>query len=553
MRHGRIYHNLARVPKLIWVLLLTLVCLVPFLNKAFFIDDTLFLRAAEQIQKHPLDFYGFKINWFGYTTPMTVAFENPPLTSYYIAAVASVIGWSEPALHLAFLLPALAAIWGTFRLASHYCAQPWLAAAIALLTPAFLVSATTVMCDAMLLAFWVWSLVCFEEALQKNSVVGFITSGCLAGLAIWTKFPGLSLVPLVTAYGICKTRRAGWWLAAPMLPLAFAAAYEGLTALLYGHGLLFHAAKYASKFRADGHESPWEKMVIGLAFAGGCFLPAVFYAPLTWSRRAVLAGVCALVACLLFLPGMPAFLKWIWVPNGGLNWGSFCYIGCLVVAGASVLVLPIFEFSHRRDPVSFLLILWISGIFVFTFAVNWTINARSLLPAVPALGILLARRLESVSREPGISKNGWPKFVALFFTGAASLLIAKSDFNVANAHRTAATELFTKYKRAGRTVWFEGHWGLQYYLEELGAKALETRAPRANNGDILISPEAFGNTGLADDARLIEEKGYDANWLCTTMNNANGAGFYAASIGPLPFSFGRSRPEYFNTYEIVTK
>src|SRR5947208_2090641 len=94
----------------LWLLPLTSACLLPFVNKAYHMDDTLFLRAAEQIQKHPSDFYGFNINWYGISTPMTMATENPPFTSYYIAGVAAVFGWREWALHLAFLIPALAAI-----------------------------------------------------------------------------------------------------------------------------------------------------------------------------------------------------------------------------------------------------------------------------------------------------------------------------------------------------------------------------------------------------------------------------------------------------------
>ena len=36
--------------------------------------------SAEQIQKHPLDPFGFSINWFGTPRPMTEEFQNPPLT-----------------------------------------------------------------------------------------------------------------------------------------------------------------------------------------------------------------------------------------------------------------------------------------------------------------------------------------------------------------------------------------------------------------------------------------------------------------------------------------
>lgn len=133
------------VPPEVWLMALTVGCLAPFIGKAFHIDDTLFLRVAEQIHKHPADFMGFQMNWFGEMLPMVDNFQNPPLASYYIAAVAWVAGWSEFALHAAFLIPAVAAAVGTFNLAKFHCNRPALAAVVAILTPVFLISATNIM------------------------------------------------------------------------------------------------------------------------------------------------------------------------------------------------------------------------------------------------------------------------------------------------------------------------------------------------------------------------------------------------------------------------
>jgi len=38
--------------------------LVPFLNKAFHIDDPLFLWMAQQVSQHSTDPYGFSVNWY---------------------------------------------------------------------------------------------------------------------------------------------------------------------------------------------------------------------------------------------------------------------------------------------------------------------------------------------------------------------------------------------------------------------------------------------------------------------------------------------------------
>ncbi len=153
-----------------WTLcLMVLALLVPFLGKPFNLDDPLFVWAAKQIHNHPGDPYGFNVNWYGTVEPMWSVTQNPPLACYYIALAAGIFGWSETALHFIFLLPAVAVILGTHRLARHFCRQPMLAAIATLLAPAFLVSSTTVMCDTLMLAFWVWAVVFWIEGIGENN------------------------------------------------------------------------------------------------------------------------------------------------------------------------------------------------------------------------------------------------------------------------------------------------------------------------------------------------------------------------------------------------
>ena len=51
--------------------------LAPFLNKAFHIDDPLFLWMAQQISQHPADPYGFSVNWYVSAKPMFSIMQNP--------------------------------------------------------------------------------------------------------------------------------------------------------------------------------------------------------------------------------------------------------------------------------------------------------------------------------------------------------------------------------------------------------------------------------------------------------------------------------------------
>lgn len=136
-------------------------------------DDPLFIWAAKHILHHPLDFYGFRVNWYGLDMPMYLVAQNPPLNSYYIAAWGAITGFGEKWLHAAFLLPAAGAGLGTYLLARKFTRKPLLACALSLLTPAFLVAGTNVMCDVMLLFFYVWAIYLWVTGWRGNNRCSF--------------------------------------------------------------------------------------------------------------------------------------------------------------------------------------------------------------------------------------------------------------------------------------------------------------------------------------------------------------------------------------------
>src|SRR5882724_810491 len=184
-----------------WLLTVaTVLVLLPFAGKPFNIDDPLFIWVAQHIRSHPMNPYGFSVNWYSYDWPLWNITKNPPLACYYLAAVGSVFGWSEWVLHGSLLLPAIAVVLGTHRLANHFSQRPLLAATLALFTPVFLVSATTVMCDVLMLAFWVWALVFWIEATERKRPGYFALAAMLMTLAALTKYFGACLLPLVIAW-----------------------------------------------------------------------------------------------------------------------------------------------------------------------------------------------------------------------------------------------------------------------------------------------------------------------------------------------------------------
>ncbi|HEY3171580.1 MAG TPA: glycosyltransferase family 39 protein [Thermoanaerobaculia bacterium] len=529
---------------------LTALLLVPFAGKAFHVDDTLFLKAAGQIRAHPLDFYGFSVNWYGTEQPMWQVTKNPPLASYFIALVTEVAGENEIALHLAFLVPAIAVIVGTYALAGRLCAHRLLAALATLLCPAFLVSSTNVMCDTLNVAFWVWAVELWLRGIEGGRFGTLAASTLLVSLAALSKYFGMALVPLLLAHGVARTRRLGAWALPLLIPVLVLAGYQVWTGALYGQGLLSNAAAYAGVIRFRSGVLLFTKAVVGMSFAGGCLASIAFFAPWLWSGRALaFAGIAlVLTAAGLALAGRLGTLS---LTDGrGVRWAPVAQLGVLAVAGVGVLALALADLSRRRDPGAILLFLWVAGTFVFALFFNWTVNARSLLPIAPAAGILIARRVEA---RPGLLRAG-PFFAALPLAaaGVLTILLALADWRLAGSARDGARRLRREAPDRA-TLWFEGHWGFQHYMEAGAARALDWRRSHLSAGDRVAIPINNANVVALPADAVVHRAAFDLAVLpfLATLNPRLGAGFYLDDWGPLPFAFGRVPPERYVLLELV--
>lgn len=532
--------------------LAVLAVLGPFLSKAFNIDDPLFLWAARQIQGHPANPYGFDLNWYGYLSPMWEVTKNPPLSCYFLAAAAAILGWSEVALHFAFLLPAVAVILGTYRLARRWCQKPILAAFATLVTPVYLVSATSVMCDTLMLAFWVWAVVLWIEGMEKDRTWCLVGSAFLVALAGLTKYFGICLVPLLFAYSLVLKRRLGRWAGILLIPLALLAAYHWAGQALYGKGLLSDAGAYASEVRGHAGVSLIAAGLTALAFTGGCLAVVTLLTCWLWRPR-VLAGFLLLGA----LAAFAVFKGQIMADLGrGLasRWLFDIQLLLWVVGGLSVLGLAAGAAWRWRDAPSCLLALWIVGTFLFAGFVNWTVNARSLLPMAPAVGILVSRRLAHV----GAPAHPWRRSgirLSLLAAAVLALSVARSDFLLAGAVRESARQSYARLEGKKGTLWFGGHWGFQYYLEGFGqnAKAVVNGHLQAPKGDLLANPVNNTNVESPRSSHVDWQEALSVDgphWL-TTFSRDVGAGFYASIWGPLPFSFARVPPENVTVYHLM--
>jgi hypothetical protein len=534
---------------------LVVACLAPFLGKAFHLDDSLFLWAGQHIALHPGNPYGFYVQWYNFLQPMSEVSQNPPLAAYYMAAASSCFGWSEFALHAAFLLPALVVILGTYALARRLTQRPLLAALVTLVSPGFLVSSTGVMCDTMLLAGWILAILTWLIGLEKKWPVLLMVSGLLIAICALTKYFGVTLIPLLLLYTLVRQRRlaveALIWLVPPALVLC---AYQYWTTGLYGTGLLSSAANYALSFDAmsqKGTSTGLVALLAGLSFAGGCALPALTFAPWLWSRRWILiATVAAAFAGFSMGTGLLSFPALQFIPDSHRVWFSL-QLALFIAGGMSVLGLTVQDLRHRKDPESALLLVWVLGTFVFASLLNWSVNIRSLMPIIPAVGILIARRIETLPGASGKQialKLAAPLTLAL----AISLWVTVADSRQANSARTAAQQIRDRIAAPEEQVSFQGHWGFQYYMQSYGFTPFDSNRSYVGGDNLLVVPH--NNTNVArirqmpEWATSQEVLALPINTGVALMDASMGAGFYSDVWGPLPFAFGRVSADEYTVY-----
>lgn len=517
-----------------WLLALaTAAVLLPFVAKPFNIDDPLFVWAARHIQSHPANPYGFNLNWYGYDCPMSDITKNPPLACYYLAVVGSVFGWSEIALHSAFLLPAIAVVIGTYRLASRLCKRPLMVALLTLFAPVFLLSSTTLMCDVIMLAFWIWTLFFWMEGTERKRPGYLAIAAFLIALASLTKYFGACLLPLVAVWSIAQKRPLKEWLGWLALPVIALVAYQLITRSLYGRGLLADAGQYATTIHGSSVLSYAKSLLAALTFTGGCLAAITFFSPMLWQRRELLRGaIISLVvtAVLLFavkdtFPANPGAVEILQI----LLWAA---------GGISVVALAVVDVYRNRDANALLLACWLLGTFIFTAFFNWTINGRSLLPmAIPA-AILMARRLDQ--RISSGAKFSSAALTIPSVAGAAlAIWVTAADYSFAAAPQVAARAVHSAYDGKNQRLWFQGHWGFQYYMEKDGATALDLQHLQLTQGDYIAMPSDNSNVyPLKEPVAELETFSVPTLGQLTTMNKQSGAGFYASMWGPLPFAFG---------------
>ncbi len=519
------------------IMLGTVMVLLPFVNKPFHMDDTLFLRKAEHICRNPLDPYNFDYNWYVGPLPMWKITKNPPLNAYILAGLRPIAGEREWIYHTVYMVMAALCAILTYFIAAQLTTFALPATVVALSTPVFLVSATTVMADIPLYVFWLTAIFLVIRSVEPGQSRLLWGVGLAAAAAAMTKYFGIAVAPLALVYWLAKTRRLSIHLFGLGVPLLVVMIWGFYTKANYG---IFHPLD-AAGYSVERANRSILQVANTLSFIGGALLWPIVITPLAFYaarlRNAWPIPILILITLILWFgchQNIVEPVRYLWI--------------IMTAGGVTLFLLTVRSMIARRDAESILLGSWFGGTAVFAMCFNWTIAARILLPAALPAGLLVFRWIETLDLNPRRVRV-WTAVAAVPCIGI-TLLLARVDFEVASVNRTFAETTGRNLVRNHRVL-FAGHWGFQYYMEREGAEAVDYKNGAMNVGDILVLP--FNNSNVLYIEALgkpVYEASHRFKIPFHLMNTKVGSGFYSSTFGPVPFGISRQDAlEIFTVYQ----
>ncbi len=515
-------------------LLLATVCLLPFLNKPFLIDDPHFLTMARQILQHPTHPMDFDICWIA-PPKCTKAYLLTPgnaLMGYVL--VPTVLGGAhEWMAHLTQLVLVWIAVVAMASLAlrlgwdrAHATAGALLLVAIA----PFLPMASTAMPDILATAI---ALVAMERLAAWKAEQRWSQGAAAAialGLAGYARSHLVLLLPLAAFFLLDSVHlreigaqiRRKFWLWTPVL--AGSVLLVAIIAITREHNLAINPPPAYTGLHYIPHNL--RSYLLYLAFP----LPLAA----CWLANRLQTGRLLIVIILAAAEAAAWFLH----PEQAL-------IGFLDVIGFVVLADLLFEALRKRDHMSVFLLLWI--LIPLPIVYYGQLPMKYLVPCLPAVILLCFRLMEGFpvrfSRAAAIA--------VIVLSAGYSLLILRSDAEMAWFGRDSMYQLIRPHVAAGEHVWFDDEYSAYWYAQLAGATLAYPGGPQPKPGDLVVVGLAEGAGGLLlprfPHLTLVDEVTHKYRFGRTT---SGGFGLYSNNLGYWLWGFGESGNDRYELWRI---
>ncbi len=514
----------------ICIIILWLVLTLININKAYHIDDTFHLEAAECISQHPLKPMSGEINWYDVPQPM-YEFNQPPLLFYCIYLFQKIFGESEIALHLLISIFSFLSLLYFKKIADLMeIKSPWFILCIFGFSPTFIVN-QNLMTDVPILAISLGSMYYLLKGLKQSSLKHYIISSALLSIGLLIKY---SLLPIFVVIFISIIAADKFKkiivLIIPMLILTLWSVWNFIE---------FNAIHFLSRPKSGfniQNAGAFMGTLGSMATFTGVFIHKLI--PKRFIR------ILIILFFTLFLISVPMvymeiikenqfnrFLNYIFIINGGL----------LIILLA---IEPIKSFINQKwnylKTPYFPLVLYISGIaaFIILFApFNATRHILLLIPFILLFGH------KAFEKSKGIINAS-----TLSVTIVLGILLGVSDRVYADFYRKNAA----KIELANHKTWTLGHWGWQWYSKKAGMLPYSNnQAIEIQTGDLVVYPKDISKQAFHQDIELkeIDYITEDANFL-TFFSGKNFASMYNSFVKKPAWSLSKTPIDTIFIYEV---
>ena len=444
--------------------------------------------------------------WFGGSEPDAFVYAHPPLFLNWVAFVQHFADGIRPVRLLASIPPAVLLGWSAGQLMSRYSQRPRLVLALWLSSPiVFLSLQRGLMPDLMVSALMTASALGW---LRKNEYPMAILGGVALGLAAFTKYPALVLVPVFILHGWFhrKSDHTKWfWISAAMVWFAG----QAWLMSVYGRFHLMEVLTRASEISRGTGEGRALALLVRLSL--GVTVLGYFAKGTRW----VWLGA--------FLAASSAVL-WGWPDDVILS--ARLWVGAFALAGALSLAVLVWVLvkEWRQPSNAFLFASWSVAVLATVWAVHNFSAPRYMLAAMLPLSILVVNEF---GLRPPVRRWLW---VGAGLQGLVSLVLTATEHRFFEAGADLARAAAVQFE----PTHFTGEWSFRHEMDSAG---VEFFTGNAQSGSVIAAPIHSSPgalpSGLVEVGRIQAEEDFGPR----VLNESLQIGLYAETLGALPMGW----------------
>ncbi len=535
----KVPENLAEQRKQIGLLaVITVLALLPFVNKPFHIDDPLW-QDFGKLFFNVDSFYTTPYYMFGNRYETIIDSPHPtvvPFINFLIFNFSD--DPPEYAFHLVFLPFAVLSAAFTYCLALRFRVAPMLPALALLFSPPFFILATSLMTDVILYAFLTGSLLFYIRAVDGGDLKYLAAAVVMFSLAIATGFQALTFYAAFFLYfWIQNPRRFGYFFAMGIAVVPMILWYG------YHYRLIGKFPDPLHLIVLDALSKKVQPLYFLSQFALAYVVPIGFVCawlkPKYW-KAFLISGVLAWA--LFKFAGHGVFADYT-LTQKGVFWLGGCFTFFILWTGATRLYegFRSDQSEQARDS----RFLW-SFVFIFFIVVlGFTpfATSRYFFPIMGMVYILLLSQTANL-RRPVV-------MATLALAAVASLATAKADYNFAAFCKQFPKEVAQRVTAKDR-VWFVGEWGFRAYMAKAGYPQL-MREGTVKAGEFIVEPTIISRLWvdwLDFPRRLKKRLVIRTGDAINIFNYEAHAGFWGQHWGMLPFWPGNKPQETVRIFEV---